>query len=71
MTNNENIALTDEELDDIAGGAKEYVCELTKSKWGQECYHCVSDGKWIDIPVAKWDAWVEAKTKKGYTITTK
>ena len=70
MTNNENVTLTDEELDNVTGGGKEFVCQLLKGPWG-EYYHCVSDGTTIDIPIDKWEAWAKAKTEKGYTITTK
>lgn len=70
MNNNEDILLTEEELDNVVGGQTYEYVYIQDGKYGP-CYHCEStDGKIsIDVPEKKWDIWLQRHT--GDTIIEK
>lgn len=73
MTNNKNVALTDEELDNVTGGGTTYEYELIHGKYGDlyRCTYKVGDvTKSIDVPVKSWEKWLN-KHKEDTIIEKK
>ena len=69
MKNINDTILTDEELDNIAGG-RDYEYELLEGPKGKY-YKCTTINRTICIGIDKWDAWKKRLAERGDTIKKK
>ena len=65
----EDVIMTEEELDDVVGGGRKFTYDLVHGPKG-DYYKCVEvDGfKRISIGADKWDKWVDLCKKRGDSL---